>query len=151
MAQYPQGKVQSGDLWQERGVSGVSYLLNVRDVFSAAHRLVGSGGRCETVHGHNFQVTLEVKGQNLNQAGMLVDFGDLKKTLRSTLAELDHSDLNEHPAFSGSSPSSENIARFIWGRVNEVLGSLNVKVASVTVSESDTASARFEPEFSRDL
>lgn len=122
----------------------MSYRLYVRDVFSGAHRLVGSGGRCEALHGHNFHVTLEVKGDHLDKTGMLVDFGDLKKALKTILAELDHSDLNEHPAFSGSSPSSENIARFIWESVNKVTGSASVTVASVTVSESDTAWAKYE-------
>jgi 6-pyruvoyltetrahydropterin/6-carboxytetrahydropterin synthase len=76
---------------------------------------------------------------------MLMDFGDLKRVLRTVLTELDHTDLNEHPAFKGSSPSSENIARFIWGKVNDAIDLDTVTIASVTVNESDTASARYEP------
>jgi 6-pyruvoyltetrahydropterin/6-carboxytetrahydropterin synthase len=123
----------------------MTYRLSVRDGFAAAHRLAGSGGKCESLHGHNFQVVLDVEGDQLDESGMLVDFGELKAALKAVLAELDHSDLNEHPAFTKSSPSSENIARFIWGRVSETIGYGKITIASVTVSESDTASARYEP------
>jgi len=123
----------------------MTYRLSINDGFAAAHRLVGSGGKCESLHGHNFRVTLEVIGDRLDETGMLMDFGDLKKILRAVLAELDHTDLNEHPAFSGSSPSSENIARFIWGKTRDAIDIGTVTVAAVTVDESDTASARYEP------
>jgi len=123
----------------------MTYRLSINDGFAAAHRLVGSGGKCESLHGHNFRVTLEVIGDRLDETGMLMDFGDLKKILRAVLAELDHTDLNEHPAFSGSSPSSENIARFIWGKIRDAIDIDTVTVAAVTVNESDTASARYEP------
>jgi 6-pyruvoyltetrahydropterin/6-carboxytetrahydropterin synthase len=123
----------------------MTYRLSIHDGFAAAHRLVGSGGKCESLHGHNFRVTLEVTGDHLDETGMLMDFGDLKRILRAVLTELDHTDLNEHPAFSGSSPSSENIARFIWGKTKDAIDRDNVTVASVIVSESDNASARYEP------
>lgn len=124
----------------------MTYRLSVLDGFAAAHRLEGSGGKCESLHGHNFRVTLEVSGDKLDDAGMLLDFGELKKILKSVLADLDHSDLNEHRAFRGTSPSSENIARFIWSEVSDAIGPGKVKVVAVTVNESETASARYEPE-----
>ena len=123
----------------------MTYRLSIHEGFAAAHRLAGSGGKCESLHGHNFRVTLEVTGDQLDETGMLMDFGDLKKILRTVLAELDHSNLNDHPAFSGSSPSSENIAKFIWGKVNDAVDLDTVTVASVTVNESETASAKYEP------
>ena len=123
----------------------MTYRLSIKDGFAAAHRLVGSGGKCESLHGHNFRVILEISGDQLDGTGMLMDFGDLKGILRAVLAELDHSDLNEHPAFSDTSPSSENIARFIWSKVNDTIESDTVTVVSVTVNESETASAKYEP------
>jgi 6-pyruvoyltetrahydropterin/6-carboxytetrahydropterin synthase len=128
----------------------MTYRLSVQDGFAAAHRLTESGGKCESLHGHNFRVNLEVEGDKLDNSGMLVDFGQLKAVLKAVLAELDHSDLNEHPAFKISSPSSENIARYIWEKVNEAIGKRGISVAAVTVSESDTASAKYEPMKSRD-
>ena len=124
----------------------MTYRLSIHDGFSAAHRLTGSGGKCESLHGHNFHVTLEVAGDVLDDNGMLIDFGELKSILKTVLAELDHSDLNEHPAFIGASPSSENIARFVWEKVDNAVTLDTVTVAAVTVNESETASARYEPE-----
>jgi len=128
----------------------MTYRLSIKDGFAAAHRLVGSGGKCESMHGHNFRVILEVSGDQLDETGMLMDFGDLKRILKAVLVELDHSDLNEHPVFSGSSPSSENIARFIWDKVDDAIAIDTVTVVSVTVNESETASAKYEPEKSRE-
>jgi 6-pyruvoyltetrahydropterin/6-carboxytetrahydropterin synthase len=124
----------------------MTYRLTVRDGFAAAHRIVGSGGKCESMHGHNFTVAMTVSGSELGEAGMLMDFGELKKVLKEITGELDHIDLNDHPAFTGSSPSSENIARYVWGKADAALGGTGVRVDSVTVAESETASATYERE-----
>ena len=121
----------------------MKFHLKVRDGFAAAHRIVGSGGRCENMHGHNFRVELEVGGENLDGAGMLLDFTELKAVLRRILQDLDHRDLNEHPSFEGTSPSSERIAEYVFGRAVELLGVAGSTVLSVTVNESDNASATF--------
>jgi 6-pyruvoyltetrahydropterin/6-carboxytetrahydropterin synthase len=118
------------------------YQLVVRDGFAAAHRIVGSGGRCENLHGHNFKVELRVGGEQLGEAGMLMDFTDLKGILREVISDLDHRDLNEHQAFKGESPSSERIAEFIFRTVEKRI-SEGVAVISVTIGESDTASATY--------
>ena len=57
----------------------MKYLLVVRDSFAAAHRLVGSGGRCENLHGHNWKVEVTVETDTLDEAGMGLDFTVLKK------------------------------------------------------------------------
>ena len=121
----------------------MKYMLEVRDSFAAAHRLIESGGKCENLHGHNFKVKLTVGGDILDDSGMLLDFTDLKKTLRSILNDLDHRDLNTLHPFSGSSPSSENIAEYIFVRASEDLLESAARVVSVTVSESDNASATY--------
>jgi 6-pyruvoyltetrahydropterin/6-carboxytetrahydropterin synthase len=123
----------------------LKYLLSVRDSFAAAHRLVGSGGKCENLHGHNFKVELTVGGDDLDDSGMLMDFTDLKKILKSILSDLDHRDLNTVHPFSQSSPSSERIAEYIYQRASQELDGGSADVVSVTVSESDTASATYRP------
>lgn len=123
----------------------MTYLLVVKGSFAAAHRLVGSGGRCENLHGHNFKVELTVGGDVLDDSGMLMDFTDLKKILRSILSDLDHRDLNAVHPFSEKSPSSEIIAEYICRRADEELDGGSARVVSVTVSESDTASATYWP------
>ncbi len=119
----------------------MKFRLTVHGVFAAAHRLVGSGGRCENLHGHNFKVELVVGGNRLNDKGMLIDFSDLKVVLGGILKDLDHRDLNTLDQFSNNSPSSENIAEYILSRAARELDGMGATVLSVKVAESDTASA----------
>ncbi|MFV2081818.1 MAG: 6-carboxytetrahydropterin synthase [bacterium] len=121
----------------------MKYNLLVKGVFSAAHRLMGSGGKCENMHGHNFRVELMVGGNNLGDTGMLIDFADLKETLARILKDLDHSDLNTLEPFREKSPSSESIAEYIFVRAELDLAGFDVKVLSITVAESDTVSATY--------
>ncbi len=83
------------------------YILKVSDSFSAAHKLCGYEGACRNLHGHNWKVGLEVQCNSLDEIGLAMDFGILKRILGNVLAEFDHSLLNEHPAFINQNPSSE--------------------------------------------
>jgi len=122
----------------------LTWRLVVRDGFAAAHRLKGSGGRCENLHGHNFAVELAVEGDRLDPVtGMLIDFAVLKGVLARALADLDHSDLNGHPALAGESPSSEALARHVFSRAASELAGKQVRVESVTVWESERAGATY--------
>ncbi len=66
------------------------YLLRVEKQylkFSSAHFTLFPDSR-ETLHGHNYTVSLEVEADALND-GMVVDFGPLKKAVRSICDHLD--------------------------------------------------------------
>ena len=115
------------------------FELTVRDEFAAAHYLRDYPGACERPHGHNWKVEVTVKGKELNEIGVLIDFKDLKRYLKEVLAELDHRDLNQHPAFKDQNPSSENIARFIYERLAPKLASHPVTLLRVTVCETERA------------
>ncbi len=111
--------------------------------FSAAHRLRGYRGKCEELHGHNWKVEVAVRAQDLDSTGLAIDFGVLKEKTGKILAELDHRHLNDHPHFSEINPSSENIAAFIYGRLEKELESEQVSLSRVTVWESDTSRATY--------
>jgi 6-pyruvoyltetrahydropterin/6-carboxytetrahydropterin synthase len=117
------------------------YKLTIRTEFSAAHKLINYQGACENLHGHNWKVEVTVTAEELDQAGMGVDFKILKREAGLVVQELDHKYLNEAPAFSDISPSSEHIARTLYQRIGERLNNDVVKIDSVTVWESDNASA----------
>ncbi len=57
--------------------------------FSCAHFTVF--GRCdaETLHGHNYQVRVELEGSELDDLGLLVDFDQVKKVVRALCDSLD--------------------------------------------------------------
>ena len=119
------------------------YRLMVSASFAAAHQLKGYGGKCEDLHGHNWQVQLYVRADELNEIGLALDFKEMKGCLRTILQPLDHRYLNDLPPFQSCNPSSENIARYIYGQASEILKGSKVRVDSVRVWESENAYAEF--------
>jgi 6-pyruvoyltetrahydropterin/6-carboxytetrahydropterin synthase len=111
----------------------MSWTLRVKDRFSAAHFLRGYKGKCEKVHGHTFQVEVELRVSELDAAGIGFDFTEIKKALASVLP--DHTLLNEVYLFN---PSAENLARHFFGELKKCY-----PVRAVTVWESEDASATY--------
>ena len=87
------------------------YELVVEKTFAAAHFLRNFSGPCERLHGHNYRVQVYLRGETLNDTGMLVDFTDIKGALGRIVDRLDHQNLNDLEEFSRLSPSAENLAR----------------------------------------
>lgn len=108
----------------------------VEQTFAAAHALRNYHGSCERTHGHNFRVQITVVGDSVDEAGMLVDFLDLKKHIDPVVMRLDHQFLNEIEPFLTLSPSAENIAKYIHQEVSKFTA-----VAKVRVWETSDASA----------
>jgi 6-pyruvoyltetrahydropterin/6-carboxytetrahydropterin synthase len=115
------------------------FEVTIKKSFSAAHVLKEIGGRCEDLHGHNFIVEVTVQGESLNKEDLLIDFRILKRWTDEILEQLDHKYLNEISFFKDMNPSSEQIARFIHGRLADPAKSLNLKLYRVTVWESENA------------
>jgi 6-pyruvoyltetrahydropterin/6-carboxytetrahydropterin synthase len=103
--------------------------------FDAAHLLpnVPAGHKCARLHGHTFNVTVEVRGPVDDRSGWIMDFGELKAIAGRVVDELDHRYLNELPDLDN--PTSENIARWIWTRLAPGVAGLS----AVTVRETCTA------------
>lgn len=121
------------------------YRLTIRQEFSASHQVMGQGGKCEHMHGHNFGVTVEVAGDELDpQTGMLVDFAVLKAETKAVLETLDHKHLNQVECLGGASPSSENLARYIFEALAGRLADHPVDVERITVEEKPGQSATCE-------
>lgn len=124
------------------------FELTVQEYFSAAHYLQGYNGPCANVHGHNYSVSVCVRCPELNETGLGIDFKLLKAGLRKVLSSLDHTNLNEHPAFRdcppAQNPSSENIAKYIFGAMQSELSAVVLK--SVTVAETEGSSVTYYPE-----
>ena len=121
------------------------YELKVISSIAAAHQLRGIEGKCEELHGHNWKVEVFVKGEELGADGLLIDFKWIKRATKKVLQELDHKFLNELDFFEGLNPSSENLARHILESLRKELNQEDISVSKVTVWESDSAAATFEP------
>src|SRR5205085_11056923 len=86
--------------------------------FSSAHQLRGYKGKCENLHGHNYKIEIYARGNELDNIGLLVDFGELKEAADEVVAYLDHRNINELPPFAEElNPSAENRARSLLQRV----------------------------------
>ena len=122
------------------------FEVSVEHTFAAGHALRNYRGKCENVHGHNYRVQVIVRGEELDSAGMLADFVELKRLLRAISEPLDHVFLNDIDPFRELNPSAENIARYICEKMTEGLQVENpVEVAEVKVWETDIQSATYRP------
>ncbi|MFP4391679.1 MAG: 6-carboxytetrahydropterin synthase QueD [Desulfohalobiaceae bacterium] len=118
------------------------FRLQVSSEFSSSHQLRHYQGKCEALHGHNFTVQAEVEGYELEpDTEILIDFKEIKSLLNSILRELDHKHLNELPTFQNRNPSSENLARYIYAELKQLLQGRTVHLRWVSVSEKDTSRA----------
>lgn len=115
----------------------------IKTHFSGGHHLRNYPGDCERPHGHNWKVKVTVRTTRLDQLGMGIDFKVLKKVVNKVVDNLDHTDLNEHPAFKDLNPSSEHIAMFIFGELRDALDTERYILHSVQVGETDSSGVIF--------
>jgi 6-pyruvoyltetrahydropterin/6-carboxytetrahydropterin synthase len=124
------------------------YEVTVEQSFAAAHALRHYKGACENLHGHNFKVHVTIEGEKLDQAGMLVDFLDVKALMKQIMQLIDHKNLNEVPPFDEEkNPSAECIAEFFFHHMATGLKDVPVpvRVREVKVWETDIQSATYRP------
>jgi len=119
------------------------YELKVTTRFAAAHRLTMVGAKCENLHGHNWKIEVYLAGRQLDAAGVLMDFGEIKTRLRGIIARLDHQFLNELPMFEGRQPSSERIAGYIAKELRKAVDTPGVRVSRVSAWESEDCCATY--------
>jgi 6-pyruvoyltetrahydropterin/6-carboxytetrahydropterin synthase len=113
--------------------------------FSSAHALRGYRGKCENTHGHNYRVEVYVRGKELNEIGLLVDFKELKDATRRVVAYLDHKNINELPPFDLElNPSAEHLAGYFLQEVGRQINNDRVQVYKVRVWETDTCAATYQ-------
>ena len=113
--------------------------------FSSAHQLRGYKGKCENLHGHNYKIEIYARGSELDNIGLLVDFGELKGAADEVVAYLDHRNINELPPFDEElNPSAENLARYILERGASRVGDERVSVYKVRCFETPTSVATYQ-------
>jgi 6-pyruvoyltetrahydropterin/6-carboxytetrahydropterin synthase len=122
------------------------FEVAVEQTFAAGHALRNYKGKCENVHGHNYRVRVTIAGEQLDDAGLLVDFVDVKRLMGGAIEYLDHRFINELPPFDQINPSAENMAKYFYDRVSAGMQSdAPVRIAEVRVWETDTSSAVYRP------
>ena len=93
--------------------------------FEAAHHLpnVPEGHKCARLHGHSFHVRISIAGPLDPSLGWVADFADLKAAFKPLHELLDHRYLNDIEGLEN--PTSENLARWIWDRLQPALPQLS--------------------------
>jgi 6-pyruvoyltetrahydropterin/6-carboxytetrahydropterin synthase len=122
------------------------FEVTVEDSFAAGHYLRNYKGKCENPHGHNYKVRVTLAGQELDKAGLLIDFKELREVMRKVIERLDHQMMNDVEPFVTINPSAENIARYFYSEAAaklERVTSGRVKVKQVTVFETETTTATY--------
>jgi 6-pyruvoyltetrahydropterin/6-carboxytetrahydropterin synthase len=105
------------------------FEVTVDDCFAAGHYLRNYKGKCENPHGHNYKIRVTLAGAELDKAGLLLDFKDLRDVMRHVI-----------------NPSAENLAKYFYDQSNARLKSITdgrVRVKDVTVFETETTTAKY--------
>lgn len=121
------------------------YEVMIERHFSSAHQLRGYKGKCENLHGHNYKIEVFVRGEELNNIGLLVDFGEIKTAADEIVNYLDHRNINELPPFDEElNPSAENLARYILEFIASRIDDDRVSVYKVRCYETPTSVATYQ-------
>jgi 6-pyruvoyltetrahydropterin/6-carboxytetrahydropterin synthase len=122
------------------------FEVTVEDSFAAGHYLRNYKGKCENPHGHNYKVRVTLAGKELDKAGLLLDFKDLREVMKQVIERLDHRMMNDVMPFTVLNPSAENLAKYFYDEANVKLDQATrgrVRVKNVTVFETDATTATY--------
>ena len=122
------------------------FEVTVEDTFSSGHFLRNYRGKCENPHGHNYKVRVTLAGRELDKAGLLLDFRELKDVLKPVIEYLDHQMINNLEPFTVLNPSAENLAKYFYDETSQLLNSSTqgrVRVKDVTIWETDVTTATY--------
>jgi len=141
--------------------------------FSSAHFTLFGPAEAEPLHGHNYRVLVEVGGDELDELGLLIETGILKRRIRELLTGLDdrvllpeRSPLLEIAVRDGSvdcqfsdrsyrfpenevvmlplvNVTMELLARLLWRQLAEDLGAATASHLAVEIEETDGQSCRY--------
>ena len=136
------------------------YYLKTEHTFDSAHFLKGYDGKCKNLHGHCWKVIAEIRADKLETEGqtrgMIIDFSDLKKAVRSLCDEMDHCLIYEKDSLKQTTldalneegfllvevpfrPTAENFARYFYER----LQAMGLPVNRIEVYETETNCAAY--------
>lgn len=143
------------------------YTVKTKVSFEAAHRLYDVdtySSECrDNLHGHSYKVEVVIGVNNLNSAGMVIDFKLLKKIIKDLIEDkYDHSCiLRESDPIAGvikenckkfilveDSPTAEWMAKEFYDMIEDEIHvyAFDVRVISVAVQETENNIAYYLPE-----
>ena len=136
------------------------YILKTEAAFDSAHFLSGYNGKCSNLHGHRWNLEIEVMSEKLISdgqcRGMIVDFGDLKSDLKKLADSFDHAFIYEKNTLKPETvaalksenfdlievdfrPTAENFSKYFY----DIMKSKGYDVKLMTVYETPNNCAAY--------
>lgn len=122
-----------------------------KEHFNAAHKLFNPHwseeknsmvfGKCanKNWHGHNYELYVTVKGNINPDTGFVVNLKDLSALIRTHVTDvLDHKNLNMDVAGMDTLPSTENVAVFIWNKLEQKIAQMGAKLHGIKLCETES-------------
>lgn len=139
--------------------SPIGYIKRT-ETFSAAHRLHSPllsaeenervYGKCNWPHGHghNYTLTVVVKGSVDKRTGMIMNLSDLKEVIKTNVTDLlDHRNLDKDvPFFADCASTSENLAIFVWKQLEGAINTASRQLYEVVIDETNKNTAVYRGE-----
>ncbi len=110
------------------------FTIGVETQFKAWHSVPLPDGTKEPEHEHFWAVDVEVSSDLPDNNGMVMEFAQLKSRVTEITSNLHETVLNETDYFRSKCPSAENVAVYIYDRLEPTMPK-NILLKSVKVSE----------------
>lgn len=122
--------------------------------FCYGHRLLDYEGKCRYLHGHNGRLEVDVEAEELDEMGMVMDFGEVRDVIKGWIdSNLDHrmllcrrdpivtllADVGEPLYLMDENPTAENIARLVFQQAREK----GISVSEVRLWETPASCAAY--------
>ena len=123
--------------------------ISKRMTFEAAHYLPNHPGACSRLHGHRWELEVEISIANETDLiesdlkdGMVIDYSDLKERMEKfIISKYDHQYLNELNEPFSDNPTSERIALHIFNEFRCMLP-FPVRLESITLKETENSKCK---------
>ena len=126
-------------------------FITRKETFSAAHKLSRTDwgqeknqevfGKCANPnwHGHNYELTVTVKGEVNPDTGFVANLSSIGQILKAKVIDkVDHRNLNLDVDFMKDKlPSTEVLAIEIWKQVEKEINALGCTLHCVRIQETD--------------
>jgi len=119
-----------------------------RERFSSAHKLENKRlkpeenkqifGKCNYIHGHNYELFVTVEGEVNNESGFVIDLKDLKKVMQDKIIKkLDHKFMNDVDFMKNKIATTENLCISIWKEIKNPIEKLGGKLYKIEITETE--------------
>jgi 6-pyruvoyltetrahydropterin/6-carboxytetrahydropterin synthase len=123
-------------------------IIGKRFTFEAAHHLPNHGGKCKNLHGHRYELFVEIEGPCINKSfdnreeeGMVMDYVNFSNIIKEEILDLlDHCDLNVRLP----NPTCENLLGLFIKILQVKFSTGPIRLKSIVLKETENTWAKWE-------